>query len=75
MEDPVDVILQDHVGVLSPHSPHPVVSACLGALFTGVYGVWSFFALPGFRTVPWKLKVIWMSSFFRYTVVYFKKWV
>lgn len=64
MEDSIDVILQDHGGVLSPHRPHPVISACLGALFTGVYGVWSLFALPGFRTIPWKLKVLEMSSFF-----------
>lgn len=64
MEDSIDVILQDHGEVLSPHRPHPVVSACLGALFTGVYGVWSLFALPGFRTIPWKLKVLEMSSFF-----------
>lgn len=64
MEDSIDVILQDHGGILSPHRPHPVSSACLGVLFTGVYGVWSLFALPGFRTIPWKLKVLEMSSFF-----------
>lgn len=64
MEDSIDVILQDDGGVLSPHRPHPVISACLGALFTGVYGVWSLFALPGFRTIPWKLKVLEMSYFF-----------
>lgn len=64
MEDPIDVILQDHGGVLSPHEPHPVVSACLGALVTGVYGVWSLFALPGFRTIPFKLKVLGVSCFF-----------
>lgn len=28
MEDSIDVILQNHGGVLSSHTPHPVVSAC-----------------------------------------------
>lgn len=64
MEDSIDVILQDDGGVLSPHRPHPVIPACLGALFTGVYGVWNLFALPGFRTIPWKLKVLELSYFF-----------
>lgn len=74
MEDSIDVILQDHGGVLSPHRPHPVTSACLGALFTGVYGVWSLFALPGFRTIPWKLKVLEVSFFFFFLVLkLFKK--
>lgn len=58
MEDSIDVILQDHGGVLSSHRPHPVVSACIGALFTGAYGLWSVFALPGLGTIPLKLKVI-----------------
>lgn len=53
MEDSIEVILQDR-----PTSrPHPVLSACTGALLTGMYGVWSLFVLPGFRKIPWKLKV------------------
>ncbi|TNM89718.1 hypothetical protein fugu_003952 [Takifugu bimaculatus] len=62
MEDSIDVILEDHTGVLSPHRPHPAVSACLGALFTAVYGVWSTFALPGLGTIPRKLKVPYLPS-------------
>lgn len=62
MEDSIDVILQDRVGVVPHRGSHPVVSACLGALVAGVYGVWSFFVLPGLRTIPWKLKVPEMSS-------------
>lgn len=62
MEESIDVIL-DCTGVLSPHKPHPVVSACLGALFTAVYGVWSTFALPGLGTIPRKLKVLETASF------------
>lgn len=73
MEDSIDVILQDHVGVLSSHRPHGVVSACLGPLFAGVYGVWSLFVLPGFRTIPFKLKVLDMSSFFCCSQFVFKK--
>lgn len=61
MEDSIEVILQDHDRVFSPQTPHPVVSACLGALLTGLYGVWSLFALPGFRKIPWKLKVTEIS--------------
>lgn len=60
MEDSIEMILQDHAKVLTTKA-HPVVSACTGALLTGLYGVWSLFALPGFRKVPWKLKVLEIS--------------
>lgn len=56
MEDSVEVILQDHSGPLVNSKSHPVVTACTGALFTGLYGLWSLFAVPGFRKVPWRLK-------------------
>lgn len=62
MEDSIDVILQDPCTVLSPPKHHPVVTTCVGALVTGVYGVWSLFVLPGFRKVPWRLKVPYVPS-------------
>lgn len=61
MEDSIEVILQDHASVLS-NIHHPGVSACVGALLTGMYGLWSLFVAPGFRRVPWKLKVPYLPS-------------
>ncbi|XP_061673741.1 adenine nucleotide translocase lysine N-methyltransferase isoform X2 [Syngnathoides biaculeatus] len=57
MEDSIDVILQDCDTLLPASGPHPVLSACTGALFTGLYGLWSLFAMPAFRKVPLNLKV------------------
>uniref|UniRef100_A0A3Q3ATT2 Si:dkey-190g11.3 n=2 Tax=Kryptolebias marmoratus TaxID=37003 RepID=A0A3Q3ATT2_KRYMA len=62
MEDSIDLILQDHSEVFPTNRPHPVVSACIGALLTGLYGVWSMFALPGFHKIPWSLKVPYLPS-------------
>ncbi|XP_041792501.1 ATP synthase subunit C lysine N-methyltransferase isoform X2 [Chelmon rostratus] len=62
MEDSIEVILQDHGRVLSTSRPHPFLSACLGALLTGLYGVWSMFVMPGFRKIPWSLKVPYLPS-------------
>lgn len=61
MEDSIEVILQDQSSVVSRRH-HPVVTACTGALLTGLYGVWSLFALPGLRRVPWRLKVPYLPS-------------
>lgn len=61
MEDSIEVILQDSGRMLPTSRPHPVVSACTGALLTGLYGVWSLFVMPGFRRIPWKLKVLEIS--------------
>lgn len=63
MEDSIEVILQDHGRFLSTKRPHPVVSAGLGALLTGLYGVWSVFTMPGFRKIPRNLKVLEISFF------------
>lgn len=57
------MILQDYGKVRPTHRAHPVLSACLGALLTGMYGLWNLFAVPGFRKVPWNLKVLEISSF------------
>ncbi|XP_061585312.1 ATP synthase subunit C lysine N-methyltransferase [Cololabis saira] len=60
MEDSIDLILQDWA--FSTNRPHVAVSACTGALLTGLYGVWSLFVVPGFRKVPWSLKVPYLPS-------------
>lgn len=70
MEDTIEVILQDHSRVLSTDRPHPAFSACLGALLTGVYGVWSLFATPGFRRVPWRLKVLDITCLFFFLIFF-----
>ncbi|KAM9810241.1 LOW QUALITY PROTEIN: adenine nucleotide translocase lysine N-methyltransferase-like [Neosynchiropus ocellatus] len=62
MEDSIEVILQDPGKVLPTSVPHPVFSACTGVLLTGIYGVWTLFAVPGFRKVPWRLKVPYLPS-------------
>ncbi len=54
----MDVILQHKSVKLSHHAQEkPLVTAVSGALLVGVYGLWSLFALPGFRKVPICLKV------------------
>lgn len=67
MEDCIEVILQDHSRVLSTSKPHSILSACVAAVVTGVYGVWSMFVVPGFRKIPWKLKVLDISCLFFFT--------
>ncbi|XP_059192479.1 adenine nucleotide translocase lysine N-methyltransferase [Centropristis striata] len=62
MEDSIEVILQDDCRSCSTNRHHPVVSACTGVLLTGLYGVWSLFAVPGFRKVPCNLKVPYLPS-------------
>ncbi|KAM4577730.1 adenine nucleotide translocase lysine N-methyltransferase isoform 1-T5 [Fundulus diaphanus] len=56
MEDSIELILQDFSGVFPTSRPHPMVSACTGAVLTGMYGLWSIFTMPGFRKIPWGLK-------------------
>ncbi|XP_068560193.1 adenine nucleotide translocase lysine N-methyltransferase isoform X1 [Cebidichthys violaceus] len=62
MEDSIEVILQDYDRICPTNRPHPVLTACTGALLTGLYAVWSLFAMPGFRKIPWKLKVPYLPS-------------
>ncbi|XP_061784869.1 ATP synthase subunit C lysine N-methyltransferase isoform X1 [Nerophis lumbriciformis] len=62
MEDSIEVILQDYENVFPTSRPHLVLSACTGALLTGLYGVWSLFTMPGFRKVPSGLKVPYLPS-------------
>ncbi|XP_026125060.1 protein N-lysine methyltransferase FAM173A isoform X2 [Carassius auratus] len=63
MEDSVEVILQHKSCKLSNHAQEkPLVTAASGALLVGAYGLWSLFALPGFRKVPICLKVPYLPS-------------
>ncbi|XP_017578875.1 ATP synthase subunit C lysine N-methyltransferase isoform X2 [Pygocentrus nattereri] len=63
MEDSVEVILQDNRSRFSHHSPDkPILTAASGALLMSFYGLWSIFALPGFRKVPINLKVPYLPS-------------
>ncbi|CAJ1068982.1 adenine nucleotide translocase lysine N-methyltransferase isoform X2 [Xyrichtys novacula] len=62
MEDSIEVILQNHGKHLPTTKAHPLVSACTGVVLTGLYGLWSLFALPGFRKVPLNLKVPYLPS-------------
>ncbi|XP_053180808.1 ATP synthase subunit C lysine N-methyltransferase [Scomber japonicus] len=62
MEDSIEMILQDYGRVLPTTKPHPVVTACTGALITGLYGIWSMFAMPGIRKIPMSLKVPYLPS-------------
>ncbi|KAF7660605.1 hypothetical protein LDENG_00279050 [Lucifuga dentata] len=56
MEDSIEMILQDVDRVLPKSRDHPILSACTGALLTGLYGIWTLFAMPGFRKIPCSLK-------------------
>ncbi|XP_042278085.1 adenine nucleotide translocase lysine N-methyltransferase isoform X2 [Thunnus maccoyii] len=62
MEDSIEMVLQEYGRVLPTTRPHPVLSAGTGVLLTGLYGVWSLFAMPGFRKVPLNLKVPYLPS-------------
>lgn len=59
MEDSVEVILLHKSCKLSHHTQEKFLfSAASGSLLMGVYGLWTYFALPGFRKVPICLKVL-----------------
>ncbi|XP_014841068.1 PREDICTED: protein FAM173A-like isoform X1 [Poecilia mexicana] len=62
MEDSIELIIQDYGGVFPTSRPHPIVSACTGAVLTGLYGLWSVFTMPGFRKIPRHLKVPYLPS-------------
>lgn len=67
MDDDIDVLLQDR-RLRSPQQKvdNPMFTAYMGTLLAGVYGLWTLFALPGFRRVPVSLKVA--SFLFAYQV-------
>ncbi|XP_024909274.1 protein FAM173B isoform X1 [Cynoglossus semilaevis] len=58
MENTIEVILQDHSSTLLNSKSQPVVTACTGALFTAMYGLWGLFTVPVFRKIPWRLKLL-----------------
>ncbi|KAL2099934.1 hypothetical protein ACEWY4_004328 [Coilia grayii] len=58
MEDNIEVLLQDR-SLRYKCSRH--LTLAIGAVFTGVYGMWAMFCLPGFR-VPFRLKVPFLPS-------------
>ncbi|XP_060786884.1 ATP synthase subunit C lysine N-methyltransferase isoform X1 [Neoarius graeffei] len=60
MEDSVDVILQDKM--LHRTRERPIVMIASGAMLMASYGLWTVFALPGFRKVPTCLKVPYLPS-------------
>ncbi|XP_029915131.1 protein N-lysine methyltransferase FAM173A isoform X2 [Myripristis murdjan] len=62
MEDSIEVILQDQSRHHHHNRDHPVLTASTGALLTGLYGIWSLFAMPGFRKIPCSLKVPYLPS-------------
>ncbi|XP_067468516.1 ATP synthase subunit C lysine N-methyltransferase isoform X1 [Thunnus thynnus] len=70
MEDSIEMVLQEYGRVLPTTRPHPVLSAGTGVLLTGLYGVWSLFAMPGFRKVPLNLKKVTSTVRARWTRKY-----
>ncbi|KAI1900145.1 hypothetical protein AGOR_G00047000 [Albula goreensis] len=62
MEDTIEVILQDRDRELLRPQTSPTLAGLAGALLAGLYGLWTMFALPGFRKVPIRLKVPYLPS-------------
>ncbi|KAM5191793.1 adenine nucleotide translocase lysine N-methyltransferase-like [Mantella aurantiaca] len=60
MEDNIDIILFNKFVFSDQYnSKLPWITVSMTA---GVYAVWTMFVLPGFRKVPWKLKVPYLPS-------------
>ncbi|CAB1319904.1 unnamed protein product [Coregonus sp. 'balchen'] len=54
MEDSMEFILQDQGSrMVHGSKDNPIQTASTGALLAGLYGIWTMFALPGFRKVPY----------------------
>ncbi|KAG8598827.1 hypothetical protein GDO81_002759 [Engystomops pustulosus] len=64
MEDNVDTILFHKTTRFLFHEEPPSSRApwSLVGMTASVYALWSLFVLPGFRKVPWKLKVPYLPS-------------
>ncbi|CAB1322069.1 unnamed protein product [Coregonus sp. 'balchen'] len=59
MEDSTEFILQDQGSrMIYGSKDNPILTAATGALLAGLYGMWTMFALPGFRKVPRRLKIV-----------------
>ncbi|XP_043087515.1 ATP synthase subunit C lysine N-methyltransferase-like isoform X2 [Puntigrus tetrazona] len=62
MEDCIEVILEEHSGRWFNHQQSgPSVPLLIGSAFSGVYGLWAMFCMPGLR-VPFRLKVPFLPS-------------
>lgn len=74
MEDAVEMILQDKRFKSSCQSQiNPAVTVASGTLLMSFYGLWTVFALPGFRKVPVRLKVRYQAK--AYTSTYIVEYV
>ncbi|XP_071988966.1 adenine nucleotide translocase lysine N-methyltransferase-like [Engystomops pustulosus] len=64
MEDDVDTILFHKTTRFLFHEEPPSSRApwAVAGMTASVYALWSLFVLPGFRKVPWKLKVPYLPS-------------
>ncbi|KAG9334742.1 hypothetical protein JZ751_006579 [Albula glossodonta] len=62
MEDTIEVILQDRDREFLRPQTSPTLAGLAGALLASLYGLWTMFALPGFRRVPIRLKVPYLPS-------------
>ncbi|XP_036384921.1 adenine nucleotide translocase lysine N-methyltransferase-like [Megalops cyprinoides] len=63
MEDSIEVILQDRSSKFMHRcQDNRILTLSTWAVFTGFYGLWTMFMLPGFLKVPFRLKVPYMPS-------------
>lgn len=62
MEDSIEVMLQEQNSkLLSRYRDNRVLAFTAGAIFSGIYGLWAMFCLPGMK-VPFRLKVPFLPS-------------
>ncbi|XP_072514816.1 ATP synthase subunit C lysine N-methyltransferase-like isoform X1 [Salminus brasiliensis] len=62
MEDSIEVILQDqNYTLLRRYRDNRILTLVTGAVFSGVYGLWAMFCMPGLK-VPLRLKVPFLPS-------------
>lgn len=62
MEDSIEIMLQEqNFKLLSQYRENRVLTFTAGAIFSGIYGLWAMFCLPGLR-VPFRLKVPFLPS-------------
>ncbi|XP_030048137.1 ATP synthase subunit C lysine N-methyltransferase isoform X2 [Microcaecilia unicolor] len=62
MEDAIDMILLHKTKFAYQDCSSHRLTWIVTGIVAGVYGLWALFIIPGFRTVPWKLKVPFLPS-------------
>ncbi|CAI9577203.1 unnamed protein product [Staurois parvus] len=63
MEDNIDTILfHKSTKFVFSDKYNSKLPWCAAGMTAAVYAVWTLFVLPGFRKVPWKLKVPYLPS-------------